>query len=150
MSSTEQSPRVVEAVEELPAIFELQQMLTYCLVAERGTNDIEAMSDARQELTAQARVEPNLIETRFRLVLEAPSARYMADIGGIFTSVEPVELSKDLVGQFMSQIGLFAVFPYLREAVSGLAARLGAEPPVIGLIRRNQYELSLDDSTPED
>lgn len=151
MSSAEQGPRVIESVEELLTLFELQQMLTYRLIAERGTNEVETMAEARQDLTAQARVEPNLIETRFVLVVEAPSARYLADVGGIFTTEGPVELSKALVGEFISKIGLFSVFPYLREAISGLGARLGAEPPVIGLIRRNQYEFSLDEQpTSED
>jgi hypothetical protein len=144
MSEPVDPSKRVASLQDFLKVIELRQMLTYELIAARTQNKIETMEDTRQDLSAQTRVEETLLETRFRLEVEAPNARYLADIGGVYAIDGPVQVSPEIVGEFMGQVGLMAVFPYLREAVSGLAARLGAPIPVIGLIRRGEYEFALN------
>ncbi|GAA1993358.1 SecB-like chaperone SecBL [Isoptericola halotolerans] len=139
--------RRIEDVRELLELADLTQIVTYALSAKRVQNQIETMDDAEQELQAQTRYDGKHLEARFALRFHAPNVDYFADIGGIFETPETVELADNVVPEFLSKIGVMAVFPYLREAVSGLGARLGAQVPVIGLLRLGDITFSAPDGS---
>lgn len=139
------TPRCIEDVRELLELADLTRIVTYALSAHRVQNQIESMEDATQELQAQTRFDGRHLEARFVLRFQAPNVDYVADIGGIFETRETVELGHEVIVDFLSKIGVMAVFPYLREAVSGLGARLGAQVPVIGLLRLGDITFSTPD-----
>lgn len=142
---------VPRTITDLLGAVELTRVVSYKLTAERVRNDVEAVGSASRDLEARVRVDERQLETRFTMTVEAPGARYVADIGTIYEFTTPVvlPLPSHVVGEFIGQVGIMAAFPYLREAVSGLAARLGAEIPVMGLIRRGELAFGVDDSTIE-
>jgi len=117
---------------------DLREIVTYKLVAERQENGIESMADAEHKIRVMFRNEDRVLESRFIYTVIAPEARYIADVSGIFEAEADVELTEALISEFISEIALMVVFPYLREAITSLASRLGAEVPLIGFIRRGE------------
>lgn len=140
----EPQPVTIESLSELVRLAELREIVTYRLVAERETNDIPSIAEAEQEIQVQVRGEPELLETRFALRITAPNVKYLVDLGTIYRFEAPVaQMRSELVAEFLTQVGVMAAFPYLREGVSGLAARMGAEIPVLGLLRRGEVSFGL-------
>lgn len=140
---------VLTTIADLVGAVELKQVVSYKLTAERVRNDVESVGSASRDLDARVRVDERQLETRFTMTVEAPGARYLADIGTIYEFTTPVvlPLPTHVVEDFVGHVGIMAAFPYLREAVSSLAARLGAEIPVLGLIRRGEMTFGVDGST---
>ena len=138
---------------QLVAAVELREIITYKVSAERVVNEVERIEDSTQSLLGMCRADPSLVETRFQMTLDAPGITYFVDLGAVFRFERPNErpLTNDVVNEFMSQVGVMAAFPYLREAVGGLAARMGGEIPVLGLMRRGEVQFQLgagDESQP--
>lgn len=130
---------------ELLAAVELREIITYKVAAERVVNEVESIEDSIQSMLGMCRADASLVETRFQMTLEAPGITYFVDLGAVFRFERPSErpLTADVVNEFMSQVGVMAAFPYLREAVGGLAARMGGEIPVLGLLRRGEVQFQL-------
>ena len=137
---------IVSDVRELLDLTELKEIITYRLIAERVLNDIEESAEPQYDLDARVRKDDGGIETRFRMHVEAPNARYIADVGGIFVNKNPLDISASIMRDFINEIGIMVVFPYLREAITGLAARLGMAPPLLGFLRRGEGTFGPDPS----
>jgi len=137
VEAADQRP-VVDGASDLLDLCELSQIVAYSLNAERAQNSIASAEESTRELSARSRFDGRHLEARFRIEVEGPGARYSADVGAIYEVEKPIELTPRATAEFMSKIGLMAVYPYLREAVTGLASRLGAPIPVIGILRLNE------------
>jgi len=122
---------------------EVRRIVTYKLVAERVENDILSVEEARHAIQALVRQEELLIETRFIMEVDAPNARYLVDTSAVFELESTVDFTATLVSDFISEIAIMVVYPYLREAISGLAARLGAEVPFLGVLRRGDFKIGM-------
>jgi len=126
--------RVLELVD-------LEKIITYEVHGVRQESDIPE-GDARQEIEALARGEELWLETRFKLSFVTTHATYTADMSAMYTHTEPFQISDDAVQEFISKVGLFAVYPFLREAVYSMATRLDLPRPLLGLVKQGQMQFT--------
>lgn len=138
-------------LDDLVKAVELREIITYKVAGERVVNEIEDLADSAQKLDGMCRADAALVETRFQMTFEGPGVTYFADHGLVFRfeAANTRPLPKQVLGEFMSTVGAMAAFPYLRESITGLAARMGMPVPVIGLLRRGDLSFDLgDDAEP--
>ncbi|MEV0327927.1 hypothetical protein AB0H63_15995 [Micromonospora echinospora] len=87
------------------------------------------------------------IRIRCQLGVHSRDGIYSVDAAGIFKLLKPVQVSPDLVRTFAVQVGVPAVYPYLRAELQMAARRLGLKPPILQLFRPEGQGL-LDGGTP--
>ena len=134
------APRGVDNVRELVDLVDLSKIVTYSLSASRVANNMAADDMPQQSIEALSRHHDTGIEARFVLDVEVPGAKFMADISAQFAYCEPLTLSPTVAEDFLSEVALMVVFPYLRESVMSLASRLGMDGLVVGLVKRGDFK----------
>jgi len=135
----------VTSAAELVKFAELVAITTYTVSGERHEDDSE--HETQQEMAVAVREGDRGFETRIRMTQTTPEAELIADIGATYTLTQPVDLAPGVMNEFVERVGVMAIFPYLREAVSTTATRLGVPAPVYGLMRQGQVHLTPDAPT---
>lgn len=102
--------------------------------------------DLTQAMTTQVRQQAGRIEARFKLDATDDAVQIVSDCSAVFASEDNVLIAESVLPQFLSEVALMAVFPYLREGVATSAARLEYPMPTLGLLRRGDLQIQ----TPSD
>lgn len=137
--TAETGSRIAE-VGELLALADLTGITTYAISGERHSDG--AVHEPQQEMLVAVREEQLGFETRIQLTQTTPEAKLVADIGATYTLERPVTLAPGIMNEFVERVGVMAIFPYLREAVSTTATRIGVPAPIYGLMRQGQVHLT--------
>lgn len=132
----------VASVMDLLAIADLTGITTYAISGERHGDGAE--HETEQEMAVAVREGELGFETRIRMTQTTPEAKLVADIGATYTLEHPVDLAPGVMNEFVERVGVMAIFPYLREAVSTTATRIGVPAPIYGLMRQGQVHLTPD------
>lgn len=127
----------IETIQELLGLTELTEIRTYVLHAERAERP-EA-EDAKVSISARG--DTTWLEVRCRTVVATEEADLTVDRSALFTHAEPLDLSEELVEEFVERVGAMTVYPYLREGVFTLAGQLGIAPPVLALMRAGSVKV---------
>lgn len=142
--------RPIADINELLELVSLDDVVFF-EVSGRGRDGIDDETLAPKEPTAEIdvlrRVGPKNIEVRCRAEIETPDARYAVDAAARYSIREAVALSPELVEEFADRVGVMTVYPYLRESVHGLAAKLRRGPVTLGLLRPGDIRLINDTAT---
>ncbi|MEO6987494.1 MAG: hypothetical protein ABI239_02495 [Aquihabitans sp.] len=110
--------------------------------AGQGPNsDSTHVDDSELSVTATRR--PDRIEVLCSVDHTAADATYRVAVRGVFQASEPFEVADDVMTGFVQQVGVMALYPFLREAVRDLSAKIGAQPALMDLIRPGQIHLGL-------
>lgn len=151
------SLRSIEALADLVSRTELVGITYYELSARRADagspdHDMGPAAEAApwggpdgevfQALRVMVERNPEHIEVRCEGRFSTPDASYVTDVGARFLHEEPLDVADDVLNEFVQRVGVMAVWPYLREAVRDLSAKIDAGRVVIGLIRAGQVELT--------
>lgn len=97
------------------------------------------------------RVEDTEFEVRCKVTAAGHGGEYVADGGAVFTLRSPARIEDSTAREFAEKVGVMAVYPYLRAAVSQSAASLGLDLPVLPLLRAGGVKLNdTDDSSEPD
>lgn len=84
----------------------------------------------------------------FRAQVEAADADLTAAVqmrySFIDTSAGPYTIPEPILREFIEKVGVMAGYPYLRQAIFGLASSLTIAPVVLGLLRPGMVSLSED------
>lgn len=124
-------------------IVHLSAVKTYELRSRVVEIDDTRPSEPELSLEFGERHDETSIENRFRLVLAEPDAEYLVDVASQFSIDEPVSVSPALMAEFGERVGFMVAFPYMREAVSMNAARMGRAVPLIGLMRPGDFHIEV-------
>lgn len=151
MRAQEAAPTVSD-IHHLVKIVEIVEVRTYVASAMRKMirDAGEASDEVSTELDFMERHSATQVECRFKMTVEVPEATYVADIGAIYELAEPIEPTQDLIAEFAERIGFMSVFPYLREAISGLATRLNLPAPVLGIVRPGDFRITSPNGSSEE
>jgi preprotein translocase subunit SecB len=90
----------------------------------------------------EVRVEPGLLECRFRQSVSLSDAEDVAvaavEVVALveFAVQGDAEPEPEVVSLFVDRNGYFIAYPYLRQAIQDLTARLGIEAVVLGVLAR--------------
>lgn len=147
----------IESVEQLIELAELYEVVFHELVANREeTPDAESLGLPPEELHAPGstdesaavefvtRGDGHRLGVRCRLHARNAYASFQVDAEAIFTLPVPVSDRPEIIGQFIEQVGAPAVFPYIRAAVSALAAQLSVAASPLPLVRSGDVALGAD------
>jgi hypothetical protein len=83
-------------------------------------------------------------EVRIKANVGGNGGRYVADAGAVFTLATTGKIEDGIVREFAEKVGVMAVYPYIRAAVSQTAASLGLDRPVLPLLRAGAVTLTQD------
>ena len=78
---------------------------------------------------------------RFRMEVDDAEADYLVEVATGYIMQRPVEFSDEIARDFVERVAVMAAFPFLREAVVTMAARLALEVPLLGLLRAGQFTI---------
>jgi len=90
----------------------------------------------------KAALTGSVIEIRLQETHVTEEAVLSADVSALFQTAEPLDVPSDLLTEFTERVGVFTVVPYLREAISTTAARLGVAVPLMQLVRQGSIRLT--------
>lgn len=124
------APPVVTDARDLLGLTELSDISYTRLSAEISDADEEPFA-----VQVLARQGDNSIEILCKATLSGKGATYAVDVIGQFIVTQPCEVPEDVVQEFVEKAGILAIYPYLRNGMVDLAARLALPRPVIPLLR---------------
>lgn len=133
-------------VHELLAVTELVDIVTYRFAAELSEVD----TGQPLVLKVLTRCADGKLEVRMDASLDDSHGNYALSNSAIFSLPPETDVPQALVQQFAEKVGVLAVYPYIREGVCQLAARLGQPMPVLPLLRAGELKLSSDDGRAPD
>jgi hypothetical protein len=119
------------------------------ICAERG----ERWATETHDLHVAVRSGDRDLEVRCRIDGKFYGGRYVVDVSVCYelcvgASEGSVAIGADAMNAFMSNVGIKAVYPFLREALHQSGSRLGLKPPVLPLLRLGRFKVTTD-SAPE-
>lgn len=141
-----EAPRKLETIHELVEVAELSGVRFEELSSRRPEKDRERPEDTPVGMEVRHHQGPESLVVRFRMTVTHPQADYVAEVGTYFTLSEPVEFSTDIVVEFIERVAVMAAYPFLREAIATMAARLEVDVPMLGLLKAGQFQLHPDDA----
>lgn len=145
-----QTPRrAITAIEDLMSLVSLRDVRTYAFSATATAAPAQDVGEAQFEFEYSPVTLPDEIQDRFRLQVTTADALYNVDVGAVFSLETACEIPSDIRNDFAERVGFMAAFPYIREAVSGLAARLRRQAPLFDLMRPGDLKITESDEQPE-
>ncbi|MGV9834309.1 SecB-like chaperone SecBL [Nocardia niigatensis] len=129
--------RTFLSVQELLEASELVDILTYQLSAELSDEPATPLS-----MRVLTRCEGGKLEVRIDAALNDSYGEYTLARSVIFSLPPERDVPQPLVEEFAEKVGVLAAYPYIREGISDLAARLGQPQPVLPLLRAGQVKLA--------
>ncbi|MBJ7451749.1 MAG: hypothetical protein JHC71_06640 [Blastococcus sp.] len=140
------TPRTVSSARELLEITTLHDIVWYELSGRRLTDDevAAAPEPAGEEdapLQVMARSSDEEIEVRVRTTTQSPSAVFSVDVGALFSLATPVDIDPDAMKDFVQRVGVMAAYPFVREGLFSVAARMRVEAPLLQLLQSNTMNL---------
>lgn len=129
---TEAQLKSIDTLDEANKELDLADIKTYEVRGRRrdgGFDDMEN-DDSTDGPTAPIEIlirdGDEAFTVRLRLEQSAPKGTVHVDLAGIFRKVTPGrKLSTEVQQEFISTTAIAALYPYLRQAVSDVAGRLG-------------------------
>lgn len=105
----------------------------------------EERSPAEDEVNISIRTQEQHTSSscacRFAVAVDHPEADYLVEVEIRYDFDDDIDWSEDLIRGLVEEIAIMAAFPYLREGVAGIAARLGADVPFLGILRRGEFSM---------
>ncbi|MFB7128418.1 MULTISPECIES: hypothetical protein [unclassified Kitasatospora] len=140
--STDRPTRRFASVGEITEAAELLDVTFLEVSGRRLFDQQEDREEAESRTTLltwlRERDGGTVLEVRCRLELAGTQADFAVDATAAFSVGEPFELAEDLQRQFIEQIGVTVLYPYLRESLHSTATRLGVDTPMLSL--RNPWQ----------
>ena len=138
--------KIITEVSELVEFAELTDIRVNETSGKRISNspEVDIELDPFEAFQVSAEVGDDFLETTARLELDATGARLIADVTAVFTLSEKLEVSKEIMQEFVERVGIMTVYPYVREQLFSQARRLGTPAPVLGFLRAGQFSLDVD------
>lgn len=138
---TEAAPRLIDDVAELVKLVALEDVY-FLEIAGRRTSEKEPAEVPVFFSSVQARQNDDGIEARFVLAVQSEELEAKIDVVARYTYDDAIEVGPEAQRGFLEKIALFAVWPYLREQVSAMCARLRIDVLNLGVIVQGQFTLS--------
>lgn len=142
-----EGPRIVTSARELLDLTRLADIVWYELSGRRLSEDeiasAEDTSSAGDDVPLQvlARSSDEQIEVRVRTSAHSASARFSVDVGALFDLAEPVAVEADVMKEFVQRVGVMAAYPFVREGLFSVAARMRVEAPLLQLLQSSGINL---------
>lgn len=137
MSSALPSPDIYELVSSI----DLVGIKFLHISAQAKENPPEDESTVELGMKIQESHGEDTLEVRFRVQVDHSEANYEVELASRYASKDRFEFSEEVLRDFIERVAIMAVFPYIREAISSMAARLELEVPILGMLRQGEFKL---------
>jgi hypothetical protein len=144
MTSASEALEPIDDINSLVQHVDLRGVITYGLEARRVQSETGAPT---QKLGYMHKVSETQLEARFLLDVTTSEASLQADVAVSYAFDEPTLATERVLLEFAERVGVMAAFPFLREAIFTLAARLGVDPPVLGLLKAGEVTFTHGDGS---
>lgn len=134
------APKPLVTLEAAVDALEFDRVDFHNLKGRRTARHIEK-NDGDMDMSVMLRARSHGLDVRCRLTCSANHAQLTVDASATFVATEPVVLDEDVAHRFAEQVGVMALYPYLREAAGDLGRRFG-QTVSLPLLRRGQVRLS--------
>lgn len=138
------SDEVAPTVEELLAAGELADIRFLELTGTLREDTREELDEEAIEssMSVKIGVQEGVIETRVRIEVATRGAEYAITAAAQFHfQPSDLEISESLGREFAEKVGVMAIYPYLRESLQTLAARLREPGLTLPLMRTGEVDL---------
>jgi hypothetical protein len=141
--------RVIATVPELVDAIELSDIVTFELRARRRDGDFDDLAAAQEDGEDERSFEPRLMlsqsdtQLAVRLVaeLQTPTIECVVDVAAIYGLREPVTIDEEPLREFLENIAVMTLIPYVRVAFHDLTGRLG-DAETLPLVRGGSVTLT--------
>jgi hypothetical protein len=117
---------------------------------EIDTNSIStAMDDVSTNWALRTRHEANQFGVRTRAEASNDLGALVADVAVEYVSSVPIRIPRETAYQFVNDVALMQVFPYIREAFTTLSTRVFGQGFVMPIIQRGQLTFTVPEDAPE-
>lgn len=140
-------PRVLNDAAAIVDLVELKDVATIELRAAHkvGLFLPQPTEEPRQENQLLQRVDDEAIDIRLVSTVETDEVRISVDLLVRYTKREPFAATDEAMNEFVHSVGFMAGYPYLREAVASMSAKLGVGRITLKMIRAGSVEFRPDD-----
>jgi hypothetical protein len=136
---TEESLPEVNDVEELISLVTVRDVVFHEVQARRSP-DHEDADDLSMEITVREGQQE--LGVRCRAKVAGAGGLYTADAEAVFTLARPARIKPATLREFIEQVGVMVVYPYLRSAITDGAAKLSLRRPILKILRPGDIQLS--------
>ena len=142
--NSDQGPGEQLAIESLPQLVDHLEVIgvRFLELSGRRVWDRPKGFGTESDISLSVRKRPSSLGVRFKMEVEHRKADYAVEVEARFRADQPLDYSEELAAQFIERVAIMTAFPFLREAVATLAARLAVSVPVLGLIRAGQFQIT--------
>lgn len=114
------------------------------------SNGEEKPETGSQEVNFKVRLGKKFLAFRLRLEVFGDAGSYLADAAVVFRLLEPLDVvSPEVMKGFLEKEAFPVLYPFVRQAIYDVAAKLGSEVPVLGLLRVDGFDFQLQIATDE-
>lgn len=85
------------------------------------------------QMSVRVRIDRSALGVRVRTDLLAADAEVQVDFGARYSAPKILEYPPALIADFVAEVAVDMIFPFIREAVADVTRRVGAEPQLLGL-----------------
>ena len=125
--------------KQLLALTELDGILYHEVGATRRAESRET----EVNIDISLRRDERKIEVRCAAEVVGEDADFRTDASAVFSLDGPVEITDAALAEFVERVGVMTVYPYLRESIHQLAAKLEVRRPVMKLLRPGDIKVSV-------
>jgi hypothetical protein len=140
----------VEAFAQLADIRDVQFYELHGRLYSAFDNEEDRREPGSQEVNFKVRLGETFLAFRLRLEVFGEAGRYLADAAVIFRIAEPVDpVAPGIMKSFIEKEAFPVLYPFVRQSLYDVAARLAAEVPILGLLRVDGFDFQLQIATEE-
>jgi hypothetical protein len=140
-------PRSVSDLAEAISVLDFVDIIVYESRGQRRDGGFTDLLDDAPEQpgTAQLRMDvrvsdsPDALAIRAQCLAASPDVVVAYDAAVIYRKTEPVALERPTSEAFVSNVGIVALYPFLREGIHEVSSRLGF-PIKLGMVKREDGE----------
>lgn len=133
------------SLEEMIAAVELDDLRFFEISARARAGfalpEPDGDGDPPADMHIQVRVRPQEFGIRVRTTLVTDDADVRVDAAALYSAPGILTYEPELIAQFVTQVGIKTVFPFLREAIADATRRIGVEPHLLGVLRPDEIDL---------
>jgi hypothetical protein len=119
------APRRIDDLNTLIEVLDLQTVKFYELYALADDEAEPATDDPPISVRTALRKRPAGIDYRVEFEVRRPNGTIRADAAAVYSAEAPIDATDEVLLDFGDMVAMMTVVPYLRQAISDLAQRLG-------------------------
>lgn len=145
--SNELSEADVIAVRDVISNSELDAVNYYEISARRIDGDIppDEEVEGNLEVEIQQRIEDESFGVRLNAAATLPTGEAVAHVAAEYKLLNGIKPSRRTLQLFANEVAVMTVYPYVREAIASVTAKVFGKPLHVPIVERGQLVLDVDD-----